>query len=329
MLVIRFGRADLANVRFAISPLMELHRSVRALDDPAAQAIHLPWIASTRELVDDLPMDLLHAFQPGNWYAPDFIHPPPTTPLAEFEDELAEMLATPDEQVVSEIRFAAKEGQLPPLLSPFLDDPRAAVAELAELVRAYWERAIAPHWERLRSVLEGDVLYRARQMADGGAEALFADLHPEARYEDDALWIEKPFEETVTLDGRGLLFVPSAFAWPRLFALTEPPWQPTLMYPARGVATLWEPGRATAPEALVQLLGARRAAVLSALSAPRSTTELARSLGLSAPSVSQHLAVLRDAGLVNGHRVGRVVLYMRSPTGESLSGQAPLSASGS
>jgi len=58
--------------------------------------------------------------------------------------------------------------------------------------------------------------------------------------------------------------------------------------------------------------------VLSALGAPLSTTELARSLGLSAASVSQHLAVLRAAGLVNGHRVGRVVLYMRSPSGESL-----------
>jgi DNA-binding transcriptional ArsR family regulator len=90
------------------------------------------------------------------------------------------------------------------------------------------------------------------------------------------------------------------------------------MYPARGVGTLWEPGHVVAPEALGQLLGSRRAAVLSALTSPVSTTELARSLGLSAASVSQHLAVLRDAGLVNGHRVGRVVLYMRSPTGESL-----------
>jgi DNA-binding transcriptional ArsR family regulator len=34
--------------------------------------------------------------------------------------------------------------------------------------------------------------------------------------------------------------------------------------------------------------------------------------------VSQHLAVLRDSGLVNGHRVGRVVLYARSPTGDYL-----------
>jgi hypothetical protein len=32
--------------------------------------------------------------------------------------------------------------------------------------------------------------------------------------------------------------------------------------------------------------------------------------------------VLKDVGLVNGHRVGRVVLYMRSPTGEALAARS-------
>ena len=58
--------------------------------------------------------------------------------------------------------------------------------------------------------------------------------------------------------------------------------------------------------------------MLTALHAPRSTTELARALALSPGSVSQHLTVLREAGLVHGHRVGRAVLYVRSETGESL-----------
>jgi DNA-binding transcriptional ArsR family regulator len=323
MLVMRFGRTDLANVRFAISPLMELQMSVRALENPSSKALHLPWISEALERTQHMPLDLLHAFHPEGAYAPDFIHPPPTSPLVDFEDEVEKMLATPPEQVTAEVQFAYRDRALPPVLEPFINDPKAAVAHLAEVVREFWELTLAPYWERLRALLEGDVLYRARQMADGGAEALFADIHPEARFFDDALHIEKPFEEDMSLDGRGLLFVPSAFGWPRLLALTEPPWQPTLMYPARGVATLWDPGQSAAPEALAQLLGRRRASVLSALSAPLSTTELARSLGLSAASVSQHLAILRDAGLVNGHRVGRVVLYMRSPTGESLSAGTP------
>lgn len=320
MLVLRFGPEDLANVRFAVSPLVEVYRSVRALEDPSAQAIHLPWIAATRELLADIDLQLLDALQPVEVYSPDFIHPPPTTPLAELDDELAVMLATPAGEVREEVRAMYPGTDPPALLRPFVDEPEAALAELAALVRAYWDRALAPHWPRLRALLEGDVLHRARRMADGGAQRLFADIHPEVRFADDALWIEKRFDDTVALDGRGLLFVPSAFAWPRMTAITEPPWQPTLIYPARGVGALWDPGAEPPPEALAALLGPRRASVLAALDAPRSTTEIARSLGLSAASVSQHLRVLKDAGLANGHRVGRSVLYVRSPAGDSLAG---------
>jgi DNA-binding transcriptional ArsR family regulator len=110
------------------------------------------------------------------------------------------------------------------------------------------------------------------------------------------------------------------FAWPDVVLVTDPKWQPTIVYPARGVGTLWEPGRPAAPDALAALLGRVRAGVLDALERPRSTTDLAQALGVSAGGVSQHLSVLREAGLVHGHRVGRVVLYLRSPAGDGLVG---------
>lgn len=323
MLVIRFGAGDLANVRFAISPLLELHRSIRALDDPGAGALHLPWIAGVNRSVGDLDLDLLRAFQPRGVYTPDFVNPPPTSPLAEFEDELAAMIATPPDRVQAEILSTYRRDALPDVLEPFLSRTEIAVAWLAEVIRAYWERALAPYWERLRNLLQADILYRTRQIADGGARLLFSDLHPDTGFIDDELRIEKPWQVTRQLDGRGLLLVPSAFAWPQIAAITEPPWQPTLIYPARGVGTLWEPGRPAAPAALTALLGQRRAAVLTALDAPRSTSELTGRLGLSAPSVSQHLAVLKAAGLVHASRVGRIVLYMRTPVGDGLAGQSP------
>jgi DNA-binding transcriptional ArsR family regulator len=114
------------------------------------------------------------------------------------------------------------------------------------------------------------------------------------------------------------LCVPSVFVWPAVLLITAAPWQPTLIYPARGVGTLWEPGHPRPPRALAALLGRSRAAVLRALDQPRSTTDLARRLGLTAGGVSQQLTVLRDAGLVHGHRVGRVVLYLRTSAGDDL-----------
>ena len=321
MITLRFGPAALAHVRFAISPLVEVRRSRRLLDDPAAGALHLPWVVQARKLTADIDLSLLRALDPTGVYTPDFVSPPPDTPLAELEDELAVVAATPPEQARAEVqRSYRRKPPLPAVLEPFVADPAAGLAAVVALLRAYWERTLAAHWPRVRALLEGDVLHRARQMADGGAERLFADVDPTVSWADGVLSIDKPAQQSVDLEDRGLLFVPSVFTWPDVVLVTDPKWQPTLVYPARGVGTLWEAGGPAAPDALGALLGKVRAAVLMALDHPRSTTDLARSLGVSAGGVSQHLGILREAGLVHGHRVGRVVLYLRSPAGDGLVG---------
>jgi hypothetical protein len=193
---------------------------------------------------------------------------------------------------------------------------------LAELLRAYWELVLAAHWPRMKSLLEHDILYRSRRLADGGTRELFADLDPSIAWQEDGvLRIEQrecDDDTVVRLDERGLLLLPSAFAWPKVVLVTAPPWQPTVAYPARGVGMLWEPERPAPPDALSRLLGSGRAGILSALDRPRSTTDLARVLGTSPGGVSQHLSVLYSAGLVSRRRDGRVVLYLRSHSGEAL-----------
>lgn len=308
----------MARVRFAISPLTEAYSSLRALDEPASQAHHRPWISRIPTLIAEDDLALLCALQPRDSYSPDFIHPPPRSPSARLEDELADVLRTPADRIRAEVEYTYRKRPLPDVLQRFVVEPDAAAAHLVDVIRRYWRLVIGPHWDRLRAVLEGDILYRARQVVDGGVHQLLADIHPDAKFVGDSLMIEKPREIDRTLDGQGLLLVPSAFGWPSLRAIFEPPWQPTLVYPARGIATLWEPERPGAAPALDALLGSRRALVLTELDAPRSTTELAHRLGLSTPSVSQHLGVLRAAGLVKGGRVGRVVLYARTGRGDGL-----------
>jgi DNA-binding transcriptional ArsR family regulator len=96
--------------------------------------------------------------------------------------------------------------------------------------------------------------------------------------------------------------------------------QTTLRYPARGVATVWEDSALPALEtdALRGLLGAPRARLLLKLRSPATTTDLARSLGVSPAVVSQHLAALRRCGLVDRTRSGRAVLYRTSDLGLAL-----------
>jgi DNA-binding transcriptional ArsR family regulator len=133
------------------------------------------------------------------------------------------------------------------------------------------------------------------------------------------LEVNRAYEASVELDGRGLLLLPAVFAWPRVWAMTDPPWQPTLVYAPRGVGLLWE--RPQRPgDALADLLGRRRAQVLTELAVPQTTQELATRLQASAGGVSEHLGVLRRAGLIAGRREGRSVVYERTRTGDDLAG---------
>jgi len=67
----------------------------------------------------------------------------------------------------------------------------------------------------------------------------------------------------------------------------------------------------------IQALGdpTRRTVFETLREGPRSVGDLARGLPVSRPAVSQHLATLKDAGLVNGRREGRCVYYRVEPRG--------------
>ncbi len=112
--------------------------------------------------------------------------------------------------------------------------------------------------------------------------------------------------------------MPSVFVWPEVVGGHLEPWQPGLIYPARGIGGLWSEAGERTPEALARLLGRVRADVLCALDEPAGTSALAHRLGLAASSVSAHLSVLRGAGLLTSRRYGHQVLYERTPLGIAL-----------
>jgi DNA-binding transcriptional ArsR family regulator len=322
----RFGRDDLLRTRFAISPLFELVASVRVLRDPGAHSVHLPWVREARARLAGFDYRLLDALDPGTPYAPDFVAPPPSTPLPDVREELERVRGTPPEQVRIEVGWTFEGREIPAIVRPLLDDPAAELPGLVALMAGYWERAIAPWWDAVRAVLEADIRQRARHLAGGGALELFAGLHSEVRWHDGALVVERGHDAEVELAGRGLQLVPAAFGWPRVGAMFDPPWQPALIYPPRGVGELWAPA-AGDPAALGELLGRRRASILVALAAEATTTELAGRLAASPAGVSEHLGVLRRAGLVRARREGRAVLYSRTAAGDVLT--APSSSPGS
>jgi DNA-binding transcriptional ArsR family regulator len=324
---ILIGAHDLAASRFAISPLHELHHALTHL--AARRGDRCPpgmraWLAQNRPdyqaLRGQVALEAVLTLHRDR-YGADFVSPPPTAGLAtRIDDELAAVRATPPEVARTEIEHClTKPG--PPLSTQtrkVLRDP-AIVARLAEALQAAWDTLLAQHWPQLRAILERDVLHRAHRLSSAGWGAALDDLHPRVRWHDGRIQIRRWSSGRLHLHGQGLLLVPSAFGWPDIALYDEAPWHPALIYPARGIAALWDPETPPPPaEALARLIGPSRARLLHALDQPASTTQLTATLKLSLGAVGDHLAALRNAGLVTRARTGRSVLYQRTPIGEAL-----------
>jgi DNA-binding transcriptional ArsR family regulator len=323
---VRFEVADVAEIRFCVSPLWETVTSLWALQQPGRHAIHLPWIktarglARRRELTDSV--ELIAAFVRPHAWLPDFLTPPPASPLSGIGEELETVLATPADEVRRDILVTAQSRELAPLGRRVADEPAAMLPRLAEAIRTWHDAAILPHWPRMRALLEADIAYRARQLASGGARLLFDNLHPAARWDRDRLVIADRWTQSLTVSGRGFPLMPSVFADKAPLISCSNDAAPGAVYPARAVGTLWEGlGRPVDDDraaAVGGVLGPARARLLELLRAPGTTSDLAHRTGLSAGAVSQQLGLLYDARLVQRNRQGRAVYYLCTELGLAL-----------
>ncbi|MET9953150.1 DUF5937 family protein [Streptomyces sp. NPDC006339] len=327
-----FSAADLAQTRFAVSPMWEVVTSFRLLVTDAEPPLHRSWAAQVRPRVRraGLHRGRLAALVPAHGYLADFLTPTPAGPFPTLDDELDAIRRTPPEQIADDLdtlRTAAAQAPGAQTSGGRAPGGRADAGpdsldleRLCDEIRAYWELALAPYWARIRALLEADVFHRARQVAEHGSARVLSELHETVRWDDGTLrLVRRACALTRDQAGSGLLLVPSAFAWPRVLTRSVAPDPPQLAYPARGIGNLWEPRTTTsATDAVAAVLGRSRALLLAELDTPASTTQLAAVFGLSAAAVSQHLIALRNAGLVSAHRSGRSVLYARTAVADAL-----------
>lgn len=327
-LTLHLGADDLTRCRFAISPMCQTHEALRMLRRPARHGYHRAWLRRLRRTLAGLDLSPLWLFVPrAGGYTPDFLGAPPDEPYPSIDDELARMRAT--DPALAHAEMVRSLAGTPGLAeSPHgraaLDDPAQAVRRLADLTELAWHALIAPDWPRHRAVLAADIAHRSRQSADGGLDALLAGLHPGIGWAGHRLTLHMygDHADAQRPDGRGILLMPSVFVWPDVVSGFARPWQPTVIYPARGMGRLHVTPAPHPPAALARLLGHRRAALLADLGVPASTTELAARHGLAPSTVSSHLAALHTAGLLDARRQGYYVLYERTALGDRLAAGA-------
>lgn len=311
MITLRLAGLDFARVRFAVSPLWEAISALRAAGHRRA-GHSSPWVARIAERARPLSLPFARRLvDPERAYLADFLAPPPEGPDVGFESELESMLRTPPAVVSRELGRAG-------LPTPAGKVP-AALNRLGQELQLFWERVLRPEWPEIQSLLERDIVFRARQLAREGVGRVLAELHPSIVVENDRTVLIRVSQTSVCKPGgRGLILVPSVFSWPELYMVDALPWRPTIAYPARGVALVFDPPPATG--ALAVLLGKRRAGVLLASRGGATTGEMAAALRVSEGAVSQHLGRLRSAGLIRSLRTGRFVVHELTPRGEAVVG---------
>jgi DNA-binding transcriptional ArsR family regulator len=313
-------RDSVLATRFAVSPLWETQAAVQAFADERGRVYHAPWTRDVRRGAAQLDWAPLLAALPRYGYVPDFLTPPPQTSRPTLASQLEQVRATDHGQVMRELQWchdAVHDEDSRLLLASLIANPQHARDHLATLLFEAWATLVEPYWARILILLDRDIVERSRVLARHGLRRVLAGLDPKIRWTGEGVELPDDNDRIVEVGERGLLLMPSAYLWPNVAAVTEEPWQPTIVYPANGIAELWQTSLAT-PEPLGRLLGSARARVLAALNQPLSTTVVASITGLSPAGASRHLVTLRDAGLATTTRYGHEVRYCRTELGSSL-----------
>ncbi|MFJ8470922.1 helix-turn-helix domain-containing protein [Kitasatospora sp. NPDC094011] len=320
VLRIHFTAEDLLGTRFADgpAPLLEVELAVAMLQRPGAD----PAFARRQRLLGALAarsVAPLTELVPATGAGPFFLDPL----SADLEHGLELVRSSADTLVRSELGRICRNGlPVTPLMRGLANQDRQAWQYLEASLRASHAALIDAVWPRLRTGFDTDLAWRGQVQREQGLRGMLAGLHPGSRWRGSILEIAVERELDFRLEGGGVLLLPSAQWTGEPLCAPLPDGSLLLVYPAlTPLPQLFEeapaPG-ADPDEPVAALLGRTRSAVLRLTLREPTTSQLARELGISAASASEHARALRRAGLVSTVRAGRAVRHSCTPLGHRL-----------
>jgi DNA-binding transcriptional ArsR family regulator len=323
VLRIHFTSEDMGRVRVAgaVDQLWEIANSVNRLRTRDGAMAFGAWRGQVTPRVPPAA-GMLAPMLPPRGYFPDFL-----TPMhaggGDLEPAIDAVLSTPRHRLRTDLTLLAEgKCQLPSWMSALAAGEPEVLHRLGTALRTYQRTALAPYAALLQARVDADRAARAQDVLTGGTDALLAGLGPVFRWLPPVLEADYPVPRELHLDGRGLLLQPSVFCWRAPVTLYDDALAPVLVYPVlHGPAAalpLVQPLCPAADTPLAALIGRTRAALLEAVTSGSSTGELGRRLGVSASTVSEHVGVLREAGLLCSTRRANRVLHTITPAGHAV-----------
>ncbi|MBA0051678.1 ArsR family transcriptional regulator [Streptomyces sp. AJS327] len=320
MLRVYFTAEDLARVRVASGPdyLWEISNSVQTLRRRDGARVFGEWRRWARPRLSD-SCQLLSPLLPPRGSSPDFLTPTlgdcPTLQAA-----VDTLVRTPPPRLRADLTRVAAARPLPGWTDSLAGGDGEVLRRLGQALRTYHREALAPFWQRVHAHIDADRMVRTRALLDGAVDGLLGSLGPHFRWRPPVLEVDYPVEHQLRLDGRGLTLQPSFFCWPTPITLADGALPPVLVYPIEHAVDWARPLAPDSPDggALGPLIGHTRAEVLRATRTGASTVELARLLSVTHPAISQHVKVLRAAGLVTTVRGAGRSLHVATAEGRAL-----------
>ncbi|CAL9413386.1 hypothetical protein SUDANB38_01719 [Streptomyces sp. enrichment culture] len=314
---IHFTAEDLARVRFAPrpSPVPELHAALLMLGVPRGEPLFGHWRSRLLRSLPGTAGPLADLAPHGT--APAFLDVLGDS----LEEGFALIRAARPEAVRAGIEQVYAGRPVPPWIGALHGGDPEAWQTLGRAHRAAYGTVLAPVWPLVQDLHRAEFTRHALAVAGQGVGAALTGLAPGSRLRG-GVWEwpvpGAPRVREVRLGGRGLVLRPT-FHWRRGPLLQDLPDRPVaLAYPAGPGLPLVSDGGGASGEPLAGVLGRTRLALLRALDEARTTTGLARRIGVSNATASAHAAALRAAGLVTTTRTGRSVRHARTPLAELL-----------
>ena len=311
MIRYRLG-AGAASVRWAMSPIHEVVSLAQLLTEPHRHSLFHSWLRRRRLRLPLGDLRALTVFMAEGAYRPDFLDPSPMSSEPTFAEGMDALLAAPADQTYAEL-IDATTGR-GTKLRQLLEDPDRARSDAADALRRLWKTAVEPEWPSMRQALRAEMLDRAIQVNREGLRAVLPRLHPSATCEGETITVEKVVDIDVYCP-EGLILIPSLFITDRMQCTTSAHWTPAIYYPASG-RYLWS--APTTARSLDRLLGVTRSKILAALTTPLQTSVVAQLVNVTPPTASEHLTILRGAGLIDSIRSGRTTTHELTQAGRDL-----------